>query len=149
MLSGVCLHRRKGLECVKSLSDAPNLLADGDFLTSLQIGFFSTLRHVECLESFCSDSNRRGFRRKIIHMITGSIQAMIHDSIFWWSRSMLVIAHNKRSHECCCRPTRLIIMENHDFMPRHACLLCFCTHGSTPVFSTTPSVLELLLHPYC
>src|SRR6266702_6698145 len=63
------------------------LLADGDFLKSIQIGFVRTLRHIERLKGFCSNSNSRGFGRKIIHMVTGIIQAMINDSIFWWSRS--------------------------------------------------------------
>jgi hypothetical protein len=99
------------------------LLADGDLLKSLQVRVLSTLGDIECLKGFCRESNRRGFRRKIIDMIPSLIEAMIHNSICGRSRAILVIAHNKRPHECCCRPPRLLIMSNHDFVPRHAWLL--------------------------
>src|SRR5216684_9282701 len=70
------------------------LLADCDFIKSIQMRLLSTLRNIECLKSFCSESNRRSFGRKIIDMIPSIIEAMIHERILWWRRSMLVIAHN-------------------------------------------------------
>ncbi len=94
--------------------------ADCDFLKSIQVRLFSTRCDIECVKGFCSDSNSRGFGRKIIHMITSIIQAMINDSIFWWGSSSLVVSHNKRPHECCCRPPRPLVIYNHYFVPRHS-----------------------------
>src|SRR5712691_1954507 len=123
-------HRIKRLECVKIPHMCLTLLGDGDFLKSIQMGLFRTRCHIECLKSFCCESNSRGFRRKVIHMIPRLIEAMIHEGIGWWRSAMRVIAHDKRSHEGCCRPPRLRIMSNHHFVPRHASPL-HCSSSSS------------------
>ena len=74
----------KELECIKTSQQRITLLSDCDFVKSIQIRFFSALHDIKCVKGFCSYSNSRGFGRKIIDMITGIIQAMINDSIFWW-----------------------------------------------------------------
>jgi hypothetical protein len=50
-------------------------LADGDFLKSIQVRFLSTLGDIKCLKGFCSDSNSRGFRRKISKVSANPWQA--------------------------------------------------------------------------
>src|SRR2546426_1337221 len=63
---------KSALQRTRSTTHCPALETWPDFLTSIQVRVFSTRCHIERLKGFCRNSNSRGFRRKIIHMITRS-----------------------------------------------------------------------------